>query len=172
MNSKTNNMIKVAIFIAIGLILPYFFHMVGMAGPVFLPMHIPVLLCGMVLGWKYGIVVGFITPLLNSFLTGMPPLFPTGISMACELAAYGFLSGYLYKKKRLNIMFALVLSMFGGRLISGIMNYILLTAKGNNFVFKAFLTGAFVKGFIGIIIQLILIPVVVKALEKGEKVTA
>ncbi|WP_138204840.1 ECF transporter S component [Haloimpatiens lingqiaonensis] len=172
MNSKTNNMIKAAIFIAIGLILPYFFHMVGMAGPVFLPMHIPVLLCGMILGWKYGIVVGFITPLLNSFLTGMPPLFPTGISMACELAAYGFLSGYLYKEKRLNIMFALVLSMLGGRFISGIMNYILLIAKGNNFVFKAFLMGTFVKGFIGIIIQLILIPVVVKALEKGEKVTA
>ncbi len=59
-----------------------------------LPMHIPVLLCGLICGWKYGILVGFILPLLRHTIFGMPILFPTGIAMAFELATYGFVIGF------------------------------------------------------------------------------
>lgn len=169
MKFKTNDMVKASIFLALGLILPYFFHLMGMAGTVFLPMHIPVLLCGFILGSRYGLIVGLVTPLLSSVLTGMPPIYPIGISMCLELAMYGFISGFLYKEKGLNIFIALIIAMLAGRAVSGVANYALFTMGGKPFVFKMFLTGSFVKGMWGILIQLIFIPIIMKALEKTNK---
>lgn len=168
MHVKTNDMVKASLFLALGLILPYIFHLTGMAGLVFLPMHIPVLLCGFILGSRYGLIIGFITPILNSVLTGMPPLYPTGVSMALELAIYGLVAGFLYKKKHINIFISLILSMLLGRVVSGVANYIMLTVGGKSFVLKMFLTSAFVTSIAGIVIQLILIPIVVKALENKK----
>lgn len=42
-NSATKELVLSALFIALGVVLPMVFHAIG-AGPVFLPMHIPVLL--------------------------------------------------------------------------------------------------------------------------------
>lgn len=168
MNTKTNDMVKASLFLALGLIVPYIFHVTGIPGTVFLPMHIPVLLCGFILGSKYGIVIGFITPFLNSLLSGMPPMYPA-ISMAFELATYGFVAGYFYKKKEANIYVSLIISMLLGRVVSGVANYILLTTGGKSYAFKIFLTSAFVKPVWGIIIQIVLIPIIVKALENNTR---
>ncbi len=138
-----------------------------MGGPVFLPMHLPVLLCGFIIGPKYGLIVGFITPLLSSLLTGMPPMYPIGLAMTFELAAYGFISGYLYKNRSLSVIPSLISAMLLGRAVSGLVNYLLITSGGNRFIFKMFLTSAFVRSIWGIIIQLILIPIIIKALEKS-----
>jgi thiamine transporter ThiT len=81
-------------FVALGLILPFFTGQIPKVGSMMLPMHIPVLLCGLICGWKYGLMAGAVLPLLRSALFGMPPLFPTAAAMAFELAAYGFLSGF------------------------------------------------------------------------------
>ena len=78
-----------SMFLAIGLVLPFFTGQIPQVGSMMLPMHIPVLLCGLICGWKYGLMVGFVLPPLRSVLFGMPPLFPTGAAMAFELAAYG-----------------------------------------------------------------------------------
>ena len=96
-HSATKNMITTALCIALGLVLPSAFHLVG-AGSVFLPMHIPVLLCGLLCGWQYGAVCGGIVPLLSSVVTGMPPIFPTAPAMMLELCAYGCLTGLLYRQ--------------------------------------------------------------------------
>ncbi len=169
MNQKTVKLVKSAVFLALGLIVPYVFHMVGMAGQVFLPMHIPVLLCGLILGPLYGLTVDFMTPLLNSLLTGMPPIYPVGISMALELAAYGLITGLLYKKTKLNLLVSLIAAMIIGRLVSGAANYILFVSNGNQYLLKMFLTGALIKPIWGIATQLLLIPVVVRVLEKSER---
>ncbi|RKD22183.1 Protein of unknown function [Caminicella sporogenes DSM 14501] len=166
--SKTNELVKASLFLSLGLILPYAFHATGMAGPIFLPMHIPVLLCGFVLGERYGVMIGFITPFLNSFLTGMPPLYPVAISMGFELATYGFITGYLYKNKRVNVYISLIIAMIIGRFISGIANYLLLTLGGKVFVFKMFLMSAFIKSIWGILIQIVFIPIIIKAIEKRK----
>lgn len=89
--------------------------------------------------------------------------------MAFELATYGLITGLLYKGKKINIFVSLIGAMVVGRIVSGIINYILLTVGGNGFVFTAFLTATFVKAIPGIIIQLILIPVVLKAIEHAKK---
>lgn len=173
MNEKTKDLVWAALFLAIGIVIPYIFHATALPGQIFLPMHIPVLLCGVILGKRYGLIIGILLPFINSVLLGMPPIFPTGVAMAFELATYGVITGLLYKDKKCNIFVSLIGAMVIGRVVSGIVNYILLTVGGNGFVFTAFLTTTFVKAIPGIIIQLILIPVILKAIDhvkKGEAV--
>lgn len=169
MDNKIKDLVWAGLFLAFGILIPYIFHVTGLSGQIFLPMHIPVLLCGLVLGWKYGVFVGMLSPIINSAILGMPPMFPVGICMMFELATYGLVTGILYKINKCNIFISIISAMFLGRLVSGIMNYIFLTLGGNGFVLGAFITGTFVKGVWGILIQLILIPVIVKALEHVEK---
>ncbi|MEN8078364.1 ECF transporter S component [Clostridioides difficile] len=169
MNEKTKDLVWAALFLSIGIIIPYIFHATSLPGQIFLPMHIPVLLCGVILGKRYGLIIGILLPFINSVLLGMPPIFPTGVAMAFELATYGVITGLLYKDKKCNIFISLISAMLIGRVVSGVVNYILLTVGGNGFVFTAFLTTTFVKAIPGIIIQLILIPVVLKAIEHVKK---
>ena len=94
--SNTKRMILTALFVALGVVLPMAFHSIPNAGSIFLPMHIPVLLCGLICGWAYGLGCGVLAPLLSSLMTGMPPaaILP---GMLCELAVYGLVSGLLLK---------------------------------------------------------------------------
>ncbi|MGI6110129.1 MAG: ECF transporter S component [Eubacteriaceae bacterium] len=167
--SKTKNLVGTGLCLAMGVILPQLFHMVG-AGTVFLPMHIPVLICGLCFGWQYGLVCGLITPLVSSVLTGMPPLFPTGTAMMFELGAYGAVSGLLYRSLRKNLYLSLVLSMLAGRAVSGIANTVFFGIAGKAYGFQAFLTASFVTGLPGIILQLVFVPLIVYALEKSRVV--
>lgn len=163
MNTATKNLVTTGLFIGIGLILPSFFHMFG-AGAVFLPLHIPVLICGLVCGMPYGAACGLILPLLSSLITGMPPIFPTAVAMALELCTYGFATGLLFRRLRLNIYVALVGSMLAGRAVSGIANAVLLGLAGKEYGLQAFLTTAFVTGLPGIILQVVFVPLIVLAL--------
>lgn len=167
MDVKTNKLVKAGLFIAFGLIIPTIFHTVGMAGEIFLPMHLPVLLCGFLLGGRYGLIAGLITPLLSSVLTGMPPIFPVSISMALELASYGCISGWMYKGKKINVFVSLIVAMIAGRIVSGAANYILLSMAGKKYMLAAFLTSSFVTPVWGIIIQLIAIPVIINLVNKN-----
>ena len=92
-------------------------------GSMLLPMHIPVLLCGLVCGWQYGAVVGFVAPLLRSVLFGMPPMYPVAIAMAFELLTYGLVIGLVYrrlaKKGLAGVYAALLTAMAAGRLVWG-----------------------------------------------------
>lgn len=164
--TTTISMVISALFIALGILLPITFHSLGISGFVFLPMHIPVLLCGLICGWRYGALVGIIIPLLSSVLTGMPPIYPTSVSMAFELAAYGAASGILSKKT--NTMVALLVSMALGRVVSGLANVILLSLSGKAFALETFLTGAFVTALPGIILQIVLIPIIMIGLKKSK----
>ncbi|HEX3037404.1 MAG TPA: ECF transporter S component [Oscillospiraceae bacterium] len=165
--SMTVNLTGTALCIALGLVLPMFFHMFG-AGPTFLPMHIPVLLCGLLFGWQYGAICGIIVPLLSSILTGMPPIFPTAPAMMLELCAYGILAAIFYKNFRWNVYPSLICAMIGGRIVSGAANAVFINMASKPYGFAAFLSAAFVKAVPGIVIQIVLIPVLVLALEKAR----
>ena len=165
--TMTVNLTGAALCIAFGLVLPMFFHMIG-AGTAFLPMHIPVLLCGLVFGWPYGAICGLIVPILSSVLTGMPPIFPTAAAMMLELCAYGALTGFLYRKLRWNVYTALICAMLGGRIVSGAANAVFMNMASKPYGFAAFISASFVEALPGIIIQIILIPILVMALEKAK----
>ena len=133
-------------------------------------MHIPVLLCGFIVGGPYGLAVGLILPLFRSYLLGMPPLFPTAVAMTFELGAYGFLTGYLYRhlpKNSFTIYLSLVLAMLGGRAVWGLASLCLYGLSGQAFSWQLFMSGAFINAVPGIILQLIAIPAIVIALKKN-----
>jgi len=169
MNFKTSDLVKASLFLALGLILPFIFHATGLPGQVFLPMHIPVLLCGFILGPQYGVMVGMVTPLLSSLLTGMPPLFPIGFAMIFELGTYGLVGGYFYKNRKVNVYVSLIISMILGRFISGIIKYLLMVGTSKVFVLKGFLIVSFVTCIWGIVIQIILIPFIVNLYNNHSK---
>lgn len=156
-----------ALCMALGIVFPMIFHVFG-AGPTFLPMHIPVLLCGLLFGWQYGAVCGVIVPLLSSICTGMPPIFPTAVVMVFELCAYGILSGLFYQKLRWNVYPALLCAMLGGRVVSGLASAVFYGVAGKAYGFMAFVSGAFVTALPGIAIQIVFLPVIVMALGRAK----
>lgn len=158
-------------FLALCLALPFLTGQLPQLGSALSPMHIPVLLCGFVCGWQYGLAVGFIAPLLRFALFGMPPLFPVGVSMAFELAAYGLLAGLLYKalpKRAPYIYVSLVISMLAGRAVWGAVRFIIAGLNNTEFSFMMFLEGAFITAVPGIILHLALIPLIIIALRKAK----
>ncbi|NLM86185.1 MAG: ECF transporter S component [Clostridiales bacterium] len=169
--NKLTKMILAGLFIAIGFLLPFLTGQIPQIGSMLSPMHIPVLLCGFVCGPFWGALVGAITPLLRSLILGMPPLFPVATAMAFELAAYGFLAGLLYTilpKKPINVYVSLILAMLIGRVVWGLAMAILMGLSGGSFGFQAFLAGAFINAWPGILLHLIIIPPIVLALERAK----
>ncbi len=169
--SNTKKMVLSALFIALGIVLPFFTGQVPQIGNMLLPMHIPVLICGFVCGASYGAFVGMITPLLRSILFTMPPLMPKAIGMSVELAVYGLVTGLMYakfRKKKFGIYISLITAMIVGRIAWGLTSFVLFSALGNSFTLELFFAEAFVNAVPGIIIQLILIPALVFALNKAH----
>ena len=173
-NNPLQKLILSALFLAIGIILPFITMQIPAVGNMLCPMHIPVLLCGFLCGGPYGLAVGFLTPLIRGMLTGMPVLFPNGIAMAFELAVYGGLTGIMYGRIRrimsesLALYLTLVTAMIAGRIVWGLVSFVLFKAAGNVFTWQIFATQAFLNAIPGIVIQLVLIPVIVRSLQKMD----
>ena len=170
---KTNlvKMILSALFLALAYILPFLTGQIPEIGAMLCPLHLPVLLCGFVCGPAWGAAVGFIAPLLRSLTLGMPPLFPTAVCMAFELAAYGAMTGLLYKalpKRKPYIYVSLLSAMVIGRLIWGAAMFLCMGLKGGAFTFSAFLSGAVINAIPGIIVQIVLVPVLVMILNNPK----
>ncbi len=157
-------------FLALVFVLPLLTGQIPQLGEKFCPMHIPVFLCGYLCSGIWGLAVGFVGPLLRSFIVGVPaPLFPKAVSIAFELATYGFVSGTLYRllpKKKSNLYLSLILSMVAGRLVRAAVQFICVGLNASEFDFSAFFTVVVVNAVPGIIIQLLLIPVLVSVAEK------
>lgn len=167
--SASKKTVLSAMFIAIGIVLPFFTGQLQQIGSMLLPMHLPVLLCGLICGWQYGAAVGFILPLLRSMIFIMPVLFPNAVSMAFELCFYGLIAGLIYnlqkKQSIVSVYISLISAMIGGRAVWGLVQTILLTASGSTFSWQMFAAGAFLNAIPGIILQLILIPAIMTALH-------
>ena len=159
MNS-TKKLTRSALLIALGIIVPYVFHSLGISGSVFLPMHFPPLLAGFLVGPVYAALVGAILPPLNFMISGMPPM-PAMAFMIAELAIFGLVTGILYKK--FGILISLIMAMLAGRII-----YHTLFALIIEFENPLILIGSgIITGLPGIIGQLVLIPAIIVPLEKN-----
>lgn len=167
---QTKKLMIAALCAALCVVLPMAFHAIPNAGSIFLPMHIPVLLCGFICGWPYGLACGLLGPCLSSLLTSMPPaaVLP---SMACELAAYGLVTGLLYHRIRTgsriaDIYLSLLAAMLCGRIFYGVLNALVFRAGA--YSLELWLAAAFTTALPGIVIQLILIPILLVALERSK----
>lgn len=169
---KRNDIMKLtlsAMFLALAFVMPFLTGQIPQIGSMLCPMHIPVLLCGFFCGAPWGLAVGFIAPLLRSFVLGMPPMFPTALCMAFELAAYGFAAGYLHQKLpkgKGNVYISLLAAMLAGRLVWGLAMFVCMGFDASKFGLSSFLAGAVLNALPGIIVQIILIPIIVIMLEK------
>lgn len=159
-----------AMLLAVGLLLPFLTGQIQQIGNMLLPMHLPVLLCGLICGWKWGTAVGFILPLFRFVLFGMPPIYPQGIAMAFELATYGGVVGALYAHSRWQCVRALyrclVIAMLAGRVVWGVAEVFLLGLGPDGFTWQLFMAGAFLNCIPGIILQLIAVPAIMAALNR------
>ena len=167
--TPVKKLVFTAVCAALCLVLPMAFHTVPNAGTIFLPMHIPVLLCGLICGWPYGGVCGLLGPLISSLITGMPPaaMLP---SMMVECCAYGFVTGMLMrhvhtKHTVADLYISLVSAMVVGRVVAGFAKAWIFTPGISPF---AWVTTSLIAGIPGIVIQLILMPMVVLALTKAK----
>ena len=171
---KKNKLLKMtlaALFLALAYVMPFLTGQIPEIGSMLCPMHIPVLLCGFICGWPWGLAVGLIAPIFRSLTLGMPPLFPTALCMAFELAAYGLVAGLMHKilpKKKVYIYCSLISSMVLGRLVWGVMMYICMGIRGGSFTLSAFLSGAIINAVPGIILQIILVPLLVMVLDNPK----
>lgn len=166
------NTVIAALCAALCVVVPMAFHMIPNGGTIFLPMHIPVLLCGMLCGWQYGLLCGLVGPLVSSLTTGMPPMAILP-AMMVECGVYGCTVGVLMhrlsaKQVHKKIYISLVTAMVLGRVVSGIAKA-LIFAPGTSL--KAWATVSFITGLPGILIQLILVPAVYIALTKSKLVS-
>ncbi|MFR6041145.1 MAG: ECF transporter S component [Dysosmobacter welbionis] len=170
-NFKTNvhNLVLAAMFLALALVLPFLTGQIPQIGGMLLPMHLPVFLCGLICGWQYGAVVGFVAPLMRMALFGMPPLV-AAVAMAFELAAYGGIAGFLYNRSRWQCVVALyralLAAMVGGRIVWAAVRVVMTGVASVPFTWQIFLTEALVNAIPGIILQLVFIPVLMVALDR------
>ena len=173
MDNPTKKLSFAAMFLAIGLVLPTLVTAgIPEIGRMLLPMHLPVLLCGLICGRKCGLMVGFVLPFMRSMFFGLPVLFPMGISMAFELATYGFIIGFLYhsaaKQNTFAVLRSLLIAMVAGRIVWGSVMALLIGLSGSGaFSFQLFIGGALINAIPGIILQLILIPSIMAALNRA-----
>ena len=172
MMKKQNPLMKLilaAMFLALAYVMPFLTGQIPQIGAKLCPMHIPVLLCGYICGWPWGLVVGFLAPLLRSLTLSMPPLYPTAVCMAFELAVYGTAAGLLYEKlpKRKPFIFvSLIVAMLAGRFVWGGAMAVCTGLQDAAFGWSAFFAGAFVNAVPGIVVQIVLVPVIVMLAEK------
>ena len=167
--NKILRLVLSGLFLALAFVLPFLTGQIQKFGAMLCPMHLPVLLCGFICGWPYGLLIGIIAPILRSLTLGMPPLFPTAVCMAVELATYGAVAGIAYKflpKKKGFIYLALIIAMLVGRAVWGAATYVCTSIKGGSFGLSAFIASAFTNAIPGIILQIVLVPIIVMIAEK------
>ena len=176
MKSKNVNKIKnitvAGVCLAIALLLPFVTGQIPQVGSMLCPMHLPVLLCGFFVSWKWSMAVGFTAPLLRFAIFSMPPM-PFGFAMAFELATYGLVSSAVYNvlpKRRWAIYISLICAMILGRIVWGAARLVIAGATANAFTWQMFIGGALLEAAPGIAIQLILIPIIVMAVKKDNEI--
>ncbi len=170
--SQSRKTVTAGLMLALGILIPFMAsHGLGLfPGNVFLPMHIPVLLCGFFCGPVFGALCGFILPLLNSALTGMPAIYPNAVIMSCELLTYGLATGLLYKLagygRKLRVIYPVLFgSLIAGRIVYGLVAALLLFIDAD--AGRLSVVAAVIQGIPGIIIQLVLVPQIVLAVHKN-----
>lgn len=155
--------------IALCYALPLAFHALAL-GRAFSPLHLPVLLCGLVCGWPYGLFCGIAGPLLSSLLSGMPATVQL-IHMIPELCAYGLFTGLflqLIHTKRLyaDLYLALIPALFLGRVVGGVASALFYLSNAQSYSLALWASAYLVGTTPAVILQLIVLPTLVVILTR------
>lgn len=156
--------IQAALLVAASVLLPAAAHAAGLSVRALLPMHWPVILVGLVYGWRSGAIVGLAAPGLSYLVSGMPlpPVIP---AMTVELAIYGLLAGMFREKLRWNPFVATAMAIVVGRLTFLIVAFA-TGATGPAFV--AYLLAALVPGIAAALGQVLVLPLIASWWVKSD----
>jgi hypothetical protein len=146
------------LLVTLAVALPAVAHLTGLPVRYLLPMHAPVILAGLVYGWRGGLAVGLLSPVTSFLISGMP--FPPMIlPMTMELATYGLMTGLLRENGRLSSFLAVTIAAVIGRIVFLLT---VLIAGSVSTPFMAYLQVAMLPGLIAMIGQIALLPFVAK----------
>src|SRR4030043_2441352 len=156
-----------AVFVTLAVSVPWIFHQFHLAGAPSLPMHIFVLIAGLLFGWRAGLITGLLTPLVSHFISGMPVLNVLP-QILIELSAYGLIAGILRQKYNLRPIWALLGAIIGGRLALLLAILVIYLIGGQSYSpiglqsspLASFLSTV-KQGWPGLAIQLISIPAII-----------
>ena len=157
---------------ALGVLLPVAFHAVGggSAGKLFLPMHIPVLMAGLLCSPSVAASVGLLVPLVSWALTQMPPMVPPmAILMSAELATLGLAASLIYRRGRTNLVLAVIGAMVAARIVYGAglwITFPLFVPATKAIPFWAYFGGGLVSSIPGVAIQLVAVPLAIRGIER------
>ena len=164
-----------AVCIALCYVLPIAFHSVGL-GSILSPMHVPVLLCGLVCGSGAGFLCGLVGPVLSSLLSGMPPMLML-VRMIPELCVYGLVAGLVMKRLHTgsnakDVYISMVAAMIAGRIVGGIATAVFFIVTSGVYSVALWFTSYFVESIPAIAAHLVLVPVLVFSLQKARLIPA
>lgn len=164
--------------VALAVLLPQLVHLIaGQAGGVqWLPMYLPVLLGGCLLGWAWGLGVGVLSPLVSFAVTSawgdpMPALARLPFMMA-ELAVFALVSGLFSKKIAENGWMAFPAVLLAA--VSGRAFFLLLAVIFQNVApfTPALIFSQIQEGLLALVLQAVIVPFIVmgiRALMQREK---
>jgi niacin transporter len=160
----TNNELRqiplTALFAATAVILPQFFHLIGL-GQAFLPMFLPIMLGCFLLTWKFALILALLPPLVSFIITGMPPLVPPILPiMLIELVIIALIISIISVHLNKSFWISLPIAIIVDRLVLFfIVNLIAPLLGFDHPIFTLALVGS---GIPGIIMQIIVIPLALK----------
>lgn len=163
MNRVVRNLTFAAVLLAVGILLPQLFHLLGNLGTVLLPMHLGVIVAGYLLPPGWCLALGLLTPLLSSVLSGMPP-FPLNYLIAIELAVLGFTLAAI-KRQGWSDRKKLIVAMLLSRLVRILATWIVAQALSFPFNLKALMSLMFIMGLPGIVIQILWVPPLLRRIK-------
>lgn len=152
---------------------PQLFHAIGAIsgtgtalGETFLPMHLPILLVGLIAGPYAGAVSGLLGPLVSFGLTGMPSsaMLPF---MMIELCAYGLFAGLLRNVKMPTIA-KVILAQIAGRAVRAAAILIAVYALGNK-MNPAVIWTSITTGLFGLVLQWTFLPLIIYRVENMKR---
>ena len=110
--SETRTYLTALIFVAGNVVLPQLFHLFPSGGTTWLPIYFFTLIGAYKYGWKAGLLTAIASPLVNSWLFGMPaPAVLPAILMKSLLLAAG--AGYVaHRSKHVSILLLLAVVAF------------------------------------------------------------
>jgi len=165
MKIKTQQITLIALFIALCILVPFLFHLMGL-GKMFLPMFLPILLAGFIIEFPAAMLVGLLGPLISALATGMPPLFPTALSMSIEGVVTAGLASYLYHKKRISFWIGLIIALIAQRLARIALLLLILPLFG--LPAKVLSLADFTYSLPGVLLQLIITPSILLILWESK----
>jgi niacin transporter len=168
--NKTRNIVLTGLMIAIGIVIVTVLKNFG-GQPIlrlFSPMHFPVIVAGLVIGPVEGMICGIMTPALSYLINQLPPNGPW--AMMVELGVYGLVCGLGMKMIKndnptVKIYLSLIAAMILGRIAGGFVTALFLSA--GEYSFSAWISAYFIGTAPAIVADLILVPIIVRALQNA-----